>query len=255
MFYFQSLTVSMLIHTLVWVGLYYFSAPTDDLTPTPIEIIYEDKLQKQSFVTQTKSPKELKKWIKKLKKKVKYLSQYSQRVKEQMVAKNSGETINSQPQRAIKKQQKKSKRKPPTDDGLMGVENISSLERRLQLRSSSIAEYIPDVKKGGFTSLNTNQFLFYTFYSRVNEQVRYRWVENLRRFANSLSYHQAISVSNQTRVTRMEIILDSEGHFLRSIVHKSSGFKKLDQTSIDAIKTSINLIKYIQITEICRKGK
>ncbi|HMN69995.1 MAG TPA: hypothetical protein PKC28_15745, partial [Bdellovibrionales bacterium] len=54
--------------------------------------------------------------------------------------------------------------------------------RQVAIGQSSIAEFIPGIEEGAFTALNTDQFTYYTFFARMNEQVRNRWVSAVRAY-------------------------------------------------------------------------
>ena len=97
-------------------------------------------------------------------------------------------------------------------------------------------EYIPGLAQGSFTALNTDQFTYYTFFSRVNEQLRPRWVARLRDFALEQNQMQMQQLAQYPRTTQVEFILDSTGKLLDVVVHLTSGFRKLDFAGTDAFK-------------------
>ena len=70
----------------------------------------------------------------------------------------------------------------------------------------------------------------------MNEQVRNRWVALIREYMASLSQAQLVGLGSQDRQTTVEIVLTSGGEFSHSLIHNSSGDKKLDQTTAGAFK-------------------
>ena len=52
--------------------------------------------------------------------------------------------------------------------------------RRLSGVSMSGERLPEDVRIGNFTALNTDRFVYYTFYARVEEQIRHRWVRYVK---------------------------------------------------------------------------
>ena len=222
----------------------------------------------QSFVTDTQIPKE--DLLKDLKEKAKFLSKEAKRVKEEVKAHNNGRTqnqdLNSIPTPTLdnpsamgsqhqqgqakpgsqKNQQSQSrpdevqsslaglKPKPTQVGGMNGAQE--GFGKNLVIGSSSLAEYIPGIKEGGFTALNTDQFTYYTFFERVNEQVRYRWVSFVRNYIASLSDSKLNELAKYQRVYQIEIVLSGEGQYLKGFIHHSSGDNALDITAIDAFQ-------------------
>ena len=111
-----------------------------------------------------------------------------------------------------------------------------SLSPNTQLEDSTISDYIPQVKVGGFTALNTDQFIYYTFYSRINEQIRNRWISNIQ----NIIYQTPQNVMNQwsamPQVTQLEVLLDPKGHFVRAILYRHAQSKNLDEAAVSAFR-------------------
>lgn len=99
-------------------------------------------------------------------------------------------------------------------------------------------EFIPGLQQGSFTALNTDQFTYYTFFSRMNEQIRPRWVNRLRDFAFMQSQQDLQKLAQYPRTTQVEFVLDRSGKLLETIVHLTSGYRSLDIAATDAFKDS-----------------
>lgn len=99
---------------------------------------------------------------------------------------------------------------------------------------STSGELLPsDVKIGDFTALNTDRFTYYTFYARVEEQIRHRWV----RFVKAAIYGGGdVPVGRNDFMTNIEIILNRQGEFVRAIIHQESGSKDLDAAPVLAFR-------------------
>ncbi len=91
--------------------------------------------------------------------------------------------------------------------------------------ASTFGESVPDAQLGSFTALNTDRFTYYSFYARVEEQIRHRWVK----FVRAAVYGGEVPPTDRQLETRLEIVLDREGRYLRTILHQSSGVKVLDR--------------------------
>lgn len=99
---------------------------------------------------------------------------------------------------------------------------------------STSGELLPsDVKIGDFTALNTDRFTYYTFYARVEEQIRHRWV----RFVKAALYGGGdVPIGRNDFMTNIEIILNRQGEFVRAIIHQESGSKDLDAAPVLAFR-------------------
>lgn len=110
---------------------------------------------------------------------------------------------------------------------------FGSIERGM----STIGEQLPDdVKFGDFTALNTDRHLYYSFYSRIEEMVRGRWVNYARAVVYGIENGSERISGRATWTTQLEIILDKEGTFSRAILHSSSGSKGLDSAPVQAFR-------------------
>ena len=265
---FWGLTLSILLHIALILLLIFMPKPEEPLRPDKTEITIldpADAKKAQAFVTDTKIPKE--DLIEKLKEKAKFLSKEAKRVKEEVKAHNNGRTQNQDlntlpmptldsPSAMGKNEHQQgggkpgSRKKPEQQEvqsSLTGLQpkpkqiggNSSAQEgfgKNLVIGSSSLAEYIPGIKEGGFTALNTDQFTYYTFFERVNEQVRYRWVSFVRSYLGGLSDAQMNQLAKYQRVYQIEIVLNGEGQYLKGFIHRTSGDNALDMTAIDAFQ-------------------
>lgn len=232
------LIASLLFHFLIVAALLRLHTPQLPQEKTiQITIIdsQEDRSTHQTFVTDPEL-QPLKNALNELKKKADFLSKETRRVRKQMVARQGDKTQNNPTP---------TKRnlfpKPNQNSDLDGTAPAFSGPRaaeRVVLSDSTIAEYIPDVKQGGFTSLNTDQFMYYTFYARINEQIRNRWVGNLRAFADSAGPVELNRLSSREQITELEVLLDQDGNYLKTIIHRKSESRGLDAAAALAIQNA-----------------
>jgi protein TonB len=207
------------------------------------------KMKAKNFVEETDTkPKD----INDLKDTADFLSQFTKRVKKQLVARENGPTRNLKPEFIpVGKQAKE----PGQKDGVAGMDQPTERTkergdiglpapggtqsmRQVAIGPSSIAEYIPGVEQGDFTALNTDQFTYYSFFSRINEQVRNRWVAGIRSYMDHLSMRDQQVLSQRDRQTVVEIILTRTGEFSSSVISQSSGDRTLDQTTIESFRNA-----------------
>lgn len=237
---YQPLTISALVHLCLY--LMALISPRFELPrrTQDVEIVYQnEKKSQQDFVTDP-TPKDLEEAVKKLEDKAKHLSRIQRRVEKELIARNSGRTQNSRSQLQERARQELA----PTADKNGDWESPPPIDRSMQnqvgrearLGDSSISEYIPEVQVGGFTALNTDQFVHYTFYARTNEQIRNRWVENIRQFLNQTLQTEVNRLAQKAQISQLEVILTSDGHFVKAIVHQSAENPALNESAISAFR-------------------
>ncbi|MBK7844747.1 MAG: hypothetical protein IPJ71_13840 [Bdellovibrionales bacterium] len=258
--------LSLFIHIGVYFGALHLPTPIRFLPSLPIEVVYSrpaSSSKRQSFVTDP----DLGVLEKEITERSRLLSKFTRRVKEESVARLNGPSHNRPPGRPFarnspqeSKQIKTSKiqkthlknwkdLKPqgdlfihkdskPLDLPPRSAEGGISSSRTLAFGGSTNGEYIPNVREGEFTSLNTDQFLYYTFFARVNEQVRTRWVNAMAEYSSSLSNNELGKLALTPRITVVEVLLQSDGYLKDILINKESGSRGLDQTAILAFSKS-----------------
>ena len=110
-----------------------------------------------------------------------------------------------------------------------------SLLSPLSTGPSQFFKDVPDIKFGNMTLLNTNQFTYYAFYNRLNQNFGARWVYNVQNFAAKLGAVRKSYFRNKKHITQFEAVLDPNGELLELFLHRSSGVKALDHAAISAI--------------------
>lgn len=124
-------------------------------------------------------------------------------------------------------------------DGFRTVDISKDLAEmnRLEKGYSTVGESLPtDVKVGSFTSLNSDRYVFYTFYARIEEQIRFRWTAHAKEAINQFDLAAAVNFGNQDWVTHIEILLDPSGTVQKAILMKSSGLTVFDNACIRAFQ-------------------
>ena len=260
---FQALILSLAIHVALTLFAYLWESPSQDwVRIVPIELTYEtpEESTAQQFVTNPEpySPEVI---LENLKRQADFLSETTRRVQEEMAARNSGETRNrarsgtdsSEPTQARQQAPQQSSPRaselkpsaiPNPRSILDSARSESTIEtrpsisgapsetsRRVTLSPSTLSEHIPSVREGGFTSLNTDQFLYYTFYARINEQLRNRWVFNLRQFVSQSGPQRINRLAQRPQITEIEVILDADGNYVKSTFHNHADDPAIDKAA------------------------
>lgn len=243
---FQYVTASLAIHLVMLLIFSDVQTRTTKPQSERIEIELKDSGKKErQFVTDPNMDK-LQKSLEKLEDKVRLLSKTTQRTRAEQVARQKGQTRNLNQEQKINPQidqvTEKQAWDPPSIDGAGEVltktkkeitkKDSSTKQFQVHLGQSAISEYIPEVREGSFTSLNTDQFLFYTFYARINEQIRNRWVQNLSDFSNSYPPQVLDQLSRRNQITVVEVLLTRDGNYVKSFIHRKSDHPGLDQAVV-----------------------
>jgi hypothetical protein len=222
--------VSLLMHGLfAWLLLsnIHFPHTSEKKDVTEIEILEN---QKTRYIIDAQKEKPEEKLKEKLKKEADFLSNVTQRVKEQARAKRGLKTRNAlpQPQKAIPKfnydPENQARITPPPT------------LRKMAIGSAEFAESVPGIKQGYFNSLNSDQLTYFTFYSRVNEQVGYRWVSLVKEFLFNLPQEQLERITQTNKRTVVEVLLDAQGNYFSSLIHNASGIQGLDESTYKAFR-------------------
>jgi hypothetical protein len=95
-------------------------------------------------------------------------------------------------------------------------------------KESSTYDYLPDVREGDFTALNTAEFIYYSFYRRVEDSIVYLWNQYINDYVSRYPDVRA-NLSNRDYITEVEAELDPYGNFTRMYIIKSSGVAGIDE--------------------------
>lgn len=253
----RAVLCSFIFHFLLILGLIFLAPKLQlpepeviEVTLTPEAKIFEAlKPKERSVVRQALVPEKVK--LPEDETLARFLSEKTQRVREETQAALSGMTQNrsnreglqgkpteQKPARAA--QQKREQQQSETDkDGFRNVDISKELAEMRQYNDgfSSVGESLPrDVKIGSFTALNTDRYLFYTFYARVEELIRFRWESRVQQAIDGFSRIDMINAGNRNWVTQAEFILDKKGNLRSALIMKSSGIKNFDMAAINAFK-------------------
>src|SRR5207237_944423 len=74
------------------------------------------------------------------------------------------------------------------------------------------------------------------FFARIHEQIRNRWIDNLRALVNSASQSELSKWSDHPQITEFEVLLTPEGKYVRTIIFRQADNHAIDSTSISAIR-------------------
>jgi TonB family protein len=173
----------------------------------------------------------------------KYLSERDQHVRKETQAKNPGMTKNRSHQMAKNagtpngsSMGEPQEKKQPEEPGAGPSEHrLSALGQKLfNTAPSTSGEYLPDVAEGPITALNSERFLYYSFFARIEERIRPLWERNVQDTHERLPIRLQKNLEARDWVTGLEILLSPKGDYVKTIVQRSSGITAIDHDAVDA---------------------
>ncbi|MGZ3768358.1 MAG: energy transducer TonB family protein [Bdellovibrio sp.] len=244
----RAVLISLLLHFLLSGGLVLLASKVYKPAPQSVEVTLVPERQilealtpkKKQVVRQTIVPEKLKAPDDETL--AKFLSEKKQRVREETQAAKSGMTANRS-NLTLAGQDKKTKtdniKERLNKDGYQSVDISRGLQEMNQFEqgTSTIGESMPkEMKVGSFTALNTDRYLFYTFYARMEELIRYRWESKVQQAIHHFDSRTLIQASDRNWVTQVEFLLDKNGILRQALVMKESGILPFDSAAINAFK-------------------
>lgn len=255
----RALALSLVVHCLLVLildkGAPYFEPKPVDITtidlvetPPPAKTQKSRKQPDRQVVREALAPKnELKEDDSDL---ARFLSADKQRVRREMQAAASGMTVNrSQGQNAQAdtkdnkpaQPQRDPRRETPKDYDPEGVDiakNLKEYAQSVESAPSTIGDALPqDVSIGSFTALNTDRYVFYSFFARIEDLVRFRWESRVREAVDSFDRNYVLSVVGRRNwITSVDIWLTKDGRYHSAHILKESGINRFDQAAVLAFK-------------------
>ena len=175
---------------------------------------------------------------------LRFWSNQTQRVRKQTRAANIGQTQNRDNSPA---QQNQTQSEQATNraienelaNGDLLVQAQPDVRRQIPMPTSrgtsTIGESLPqEMDVGSFTALNTDRYLFYSFYSRVEQLIRYRWESGVQRAIDTTAREQLQANVRNRWNTHLEVILNPHGDLVKVVVMKESGLSAFDRAAISA---------------------
>jgi protein TonB len=176
-----------------------------------------------------------------------FLSAQNQKVIKQTVAKNRGDFKN-----AAKEQNKKSGEK-----GKKTLQDLSTqfdpyaIKEKQQADAngdqgtfakggdvSQSNDYLKDIQTGEQTVLNSREFKYYTYYSRIRRQLSQHWEPKVREKLTKIFRQGRRIASDQDHITKLMIFLNDKGQLVKVQVLGESGVRDLDEAATEAFKSA-----------------
>ncbi len=113
--------------------------------------------------------------------------------------------------------------------------DVNSFGRMLASASMRAEDNYLEVEKGDKTSLNTKEFLYFTYYSLIKEQLQGYWEYHIRQKINQLIMTNVDHVELNKRA-KLLIILNSAGFLKGLTIVKQSGLPELDEAAVNTVQ-------------------
>jgi protein TonB len=182
-----------------------------------------------------------------------YLSSHTQKVVRETVAKNHGEFQNKK----TKVQAMRDAVVPPPKPKTMALPKdlfgsykhslAKSLEQQIQKNKgeaqagadvSRTRDYLPGKEAGLETLLSTREFVYYTYYNRIRNQLSQYWEPKIKQKIVALFKQGRRIASTEDRITKVQIVLDSKGVLMKVQVMGASGVQDLDDIAVEAFRAA-----------------
>jgi TonB family protein len=247
------LILSVLVHISFWIGLYHMPPPLPAATG-PVEVSYvspseaarlrklQQIVEQKNRINDERDPN------------AKYLSAFDQKLLKETRAENVGKFNNTPAggaSRAGQKQSHDAKKQTKKAQGKGELPTLRDLSPQFSPMQGMAAQaastpgeatktddYLKDVQKGLQTMLSTREFVYYSYYQRIKEQISQYWEPGVREKVKII-YRQGRNIASaHDRVTQLLIVLDKNGVLLRIEVVSQSGVHDLDDAAVEAFRSA-----------------
>lgn len=197
----------------------------------------------------------------------KYLSSHNQKVIKETVARNHGQFQNIK--KAVEKPSEKKKtiaesqvkknipvahpKQASLQQDLFGSYK-KSLDRALEQQvnhqknektgasapteMSQTRDYLPGKEAGMETLLSTREFVYYTYYNRIRNQLSEYWEPKIKQKVLNMFKQGRRIASTEDHITKVQIVLDAKGILMKVQVLGASGVQDLDEVAVEAFRAA-----------------
>jgi TonB family protein len=235
----QGFLLSVLLHLilLLIVQLWPAHKVLDPANKVTIEIIDPKQSQNETQRQVVRQSEVLEKEkVEETEDKLAFLSEQTQRVKKQTQAVLNGMTRNRAEQEQ-RRQKQESLAHRDFDAFAPRYQKSASGNKNIQADKgvSTIGESMPkEITVGSFTALNTDRYLYYSFYARIEELIRFRWESAVREAIDYTPPDRFQANPSGVWRTHVEIWLKSNGEYHSAHIMKESGFRSFDRAAVQA---------------------
>lgn len=108
-----------------------------------------------------------------------------------------------------------------------------------QNQPSQNDDYLKDVDPGLQTLLNTREFKYHSYYSRIRRQLEFHWEGQVRsQLTKYFKTNRRPASLNEDKITTVILELNSAGLLVKLNLMTSSGLQELDSAAIEALRAA-----------------
>jgi protein TonB len=177
-------------------------------------------------------------------KKEAFLSAHDQRVERETRASEHGEFQNHHQQKTSKAGGQQQTQTKPTLKDFLGKDALAKHQEAKQgdgkqdAQASQSNDYLKNVDVGNETMLNTREFKYFTYYSRIRKQLAQYWEPKVRQKVGQMFKQGRKIASTQDHITKLLITLNNQGQLVRVQVLDASGVQDLDDAATEAFRAA-----------------
>jgi hypothetical protein len=163
-----------------------------------------------------------------------FLAEEANRTKQQTQAQTAGQFRNAQQQKQ-RQQKQQSQEKEKDSDGFKQPSKQMTDQYTQQLSDMpSRSEYqLPnDIKSGSAVNLNTDAYMYASFYNRVTDLFYIRWSQKLNSIWDRLSDDTKRGLAGRNWSTEVDVFLTADGTYVKTIIMKKAGFQQFDAAAV-----------------------
>ncbi len=102
--------------------------------------------------------------------------------------------------------------------------------------SSQTKDYLPDTEKGMETILSTQEFVYFTYYNRIRNQLNQYWEPKIKEKMIHMFKKGRKIASKEDQITKVLITLNTKGELVKVKILSESGTQELDEVALEAFK-------------------
>jgi len=198
--------------------------------------------------------------------KAKYLSRYDQKVVEETKASQNGKFQNDakmglaqknpenkkvEEKKIVTKNSPKTTKRPleASPEGDVVLPKLADLKPEFHWDKvpagvenpgpqSQTDDFLKGLKTGPQTLLSSREFIYYSYYNRIKERLRLFWEPKIKEKVNRIFASGRHLASDEEKITRLIITLDSGGKLVKVQVLGASGVQDLDDAAIEAFQSA-----------------
>ena len=162
-------------------------------------------------------------------------SEKTQRVERETKAKYIGATQNRKAAAINQPETKFDANETAAPEFTRSINSKTNVNERSQLGT----ELPNDIPFSDTTNLNTDANIYYTFYDRVEQLFRVRWIERVNYYWDRIPYDfKKENLAGRIWSTTFEVVLKQTGEYHSAAIIRSSGYKPFDEAAIYSFKNT-----------------